>query len=151
MSTVLANARRIRNGQPVQAEVYASYQDTGHGLPTLWLFSDWSIRKGDFRTRDKYVVEEIPAAGGRAFLLHRSLDAVMLDIANAKPGDAGVPIRYGCFLGHDGYECECHGFQRHSRCKHIDALAALMSGGFIDEPCADRKPDPIDQMIEAPF
>jgi hypothetical protein len=166
MSASLVLADRIRNGDPAQVEITASYQDLGpsYGLPWMFLFSCWSARKGDYRCKDAYRCEEIPAAGGRAFLLWRSEQIIAHDVARAKPGDPEVPVRYGCFLANEqDCQCECRGFEAHGRCKHIDALKALLAGGHIESPHerpsytvlqiqeSARKPDPVANMTEAPF
>jgi hypothetical protein len=154
MSASLLLADRVRQGQQVKVEITASYQDLGpeYGLPWLFLFSGWSERKGDYRTRDEYRVEEIPAPGGRAFLLHRSEAAIEHDQYRAKPGDPEVPVRYGVLIDNvQDHHCECPGHASRGYCKHVDSLLALLSAGHIDRPCADREPDPVLNMAEAPF
>jgi len=145
MSASLVKCQRVRNGQPARVEFTASYQDLGpaYGLPWLFLFSEWSVRKADWRTRDAYRVEEIPAGGGRAFLLHRSADAIARDQAKARTGDPEVPTRYGCFLANEQDTlCECPGHAARGYCKHVDALISLLAAGHIDHPL-DRPSDEV--------
>lgn len=156
------NADRTRNGQPVKKEISVSLQDgPGLPLPRLFLFSDWSARKGDWRTRDVYDVEEIIAGAGmdgRAFLLHRTPEAIAKD---AERGDADAPERYGVFVARNDQDhiCECRGFQAHGRCKHLDAVRGLIADGHLDAigAAAPVQPFPTpeqvthDSLIEAPF
>jgi hypothetical protein len=45
--------------------------------------------------------------------------------------DDGGPDHYDvCFEG-EGARCECKGFLRHSHCKHVDALRALLERGSL--------------------
>jgi hypothetical protein len=61
---------------------------------------------------DYYVFKEIPCAiGGRGFAVHR------LGLANLYHVRVGTPSQSSC---------ECLGFLRHGRCKHIQGLAALI-------------------------
>lgn len=143
MATSVLTCERVRNGKPTTTEMTASYQDTGHGLPHLYLFSDYSARLTDWRTRDTYRVEEIPTGmDGRAFLLHRAAEAVAADGPDADE-------RYGVFVARNGQDgiCECRGFQRFGRCKHHDALKGLIGAGHIDHPLAGPAP----AATEAPF
>lgn len=59
-----------------------------------------------------YVFKEIPCEiGGRAFAVHR------MGLANVYHVRVGSPT---------DTSCECMGFLRHGRCKHIQGLAALI-------------------------
>jgi hypothetical protein len=43
----------------------------------------------------------------------------------------GAPDHYDvCFEGEDA-RCECRGFLRHARCKHVDSLRCLLERGSI--------------------
>jgi len=153
MTTSLVKCERVRHGKPAQVEFTACYQDPGpeYGLPWLFLFSAWSVRKADWLARDQYRVEEIPASGGRAFLLHRSEAAIAKDKARARKGDPDVPTRYGCFLANEqDTVCECRGFESYGRCKHLEALKALLAAGHIDHPL-DRPSDAVLALHAAPF
>src|SRR5258708_4908991 len=126
MSALLVNAPRVPDRQPVTAEITALYQDgrPAQTPPRLSLFSDWSERKGDWRPRDTYRVEEIPTGiEGRAFLLHRPLEAVAEDGTE----------RYGVLVARNDQDhlCECRGFEAHGRCKHLDALHWLLGAGHL--------------------
>ena len=124
----------IRDGQPAATEIVTRYEDDGHGLPLLVILANYSVRKATYRDKDVYHVEEIPSPLGRAFLLHRQAAAVEADPDHVE--------RYGVLVGNDqDHLCECKGHEARGRCKHVAALAALLAGGHIDEPCADRKPD----------
>lgn len=137
MSTTLVPVDRIRNGQPAAAEIVTSYQDTGRGLPVLTILSGWRPKLQSWRNEDVYRVEEVPTPLGRGFMLHRSEQAIA-----AEGPDADT--FYGVLIAANGQDhtCTCRGFQAHSYCKHHDAIRGLLEGGHIDEPNADRKPEP---------
>lgn len=153
-SVSIIQADRVRAGEPVGREIIASLQDNGSPLPVLILFSDWSERKRDWRTRDLYEVEEIPTGiDGRAFLLHRDSAAIAKDGPDADD-------RYGVFVHRNGQDhlCECIGFARHGRCKHVDALRRLIEDGHLEHPMAGNPfrtfPSPeqvLHDMLVAPF
>lgn len=64
------------------------------------------------RVTQYYVCKEIPCAiGGRGFAVHR------LGLANLYHVRIGTPAECSC---------ECLGFLRHGRCKHIQGLSALI-------------------------
>lgn len=64
-----------------------------------------------------YVFKEIPCEiGGRGFVVHR------MGLANAY--DVRVGNRQDC-------SCECMGFLRHGKCKHIQGLSALIGHELI--------------------
>ena len=154
MSVILVNAPRIRDRQPVIAEIHVVYQDDrpAETLPRLYLFSDWSERKGDWRTRDSYRVEEIPTAGGRGFMLQRSAEAIARDAQNEPHAEPDT--FYGVFIAVNGQDhtCTCRGFQAHCRCKHHDAVRGLLESGHIDHAEAGRPYSPADLNSElAPF
>ncbi|MSQ95700.1 MAG: hypothetical protein EXR98_14235 [Gemmataceae bacterium] len=70
----------------------------------------------DCRTQ-YYVFKEIPCAiGGRAFAVHR------IGLANVYHVRVGAPKESSC---------ECLGFLRHGRCKHVQGLAALIGHGML--------------------
>jgi hypothetical protein len=126
-STGIIDAQRIRDGAPVPRKLMASLEHDGSPLPFLILFSDWSERQGDWRRRDLYQIEEIPAGiDGRAFLLHRAPAAIARDGPHADS-------RYGVFVHRNGQDqlCECKGFARYGRCKHVDALRRLIEDGHL--------------------
>lgn len=138
----------VRNGKPATAKVTAVYQDNGpaDGLPRLFLFSNWSERLADWRTRDSYRVEEIPAPDGRGFMLHRSVEAIAHDGPDAD-------TFYGVLVAanHQDHTCTCRGFQAHGHCKHHDAIRNMLDAGHIDHPLCGPT-DPIDMNPEqAPF
>lgn len=71
----------------------------------------------DNKRTDSYVFKEIPCEiGGRAFAVHR------LGLANLYHVRIGAPR--DC-------SCECLGFLRHGRCKHIQALSALIGHEIV--------------------
>lgn len=144
MPTTLLEADRIRNGRPVKAEIAASYQDTGHGLPFLVILSAWSPGKCQYRTKDVYRLEEIPAPDGRAFLLHRSEQAIA-------DGGPEAEDRYGVFICRHGQNdlCECRGFARFGYCKHTTAVRGLIQEGILSDPL-DRPAD-ADPVGPAPW
>ena len=64
-----------------------------------------------------YVFQEIPCEiGGQAFAIH----------------GLGIGVLYHVHVG-EGTDCscECMGFLRHGRCKHVMALRALMENGMV--------------------
>jgi hypothetical protein len=63
-------------------------------------------------TTQFYVFKEIPCAiGGRGFHVHRVGLADVYDVCVGAPAECS---------------CECLGFLRHGKCKHIQGLAALI-------------------------
>jgi hypothetical protein len=147
MSAILVQADRVRQAQPVKAPVAIAYRDDGKAFPTLTVHAHWQPRKGEYRDRDTYTVEEIPAADGRGFMLHRDPVAVVVEGPDA---DA----YYGVLVARNGQDhiCSCRGFAAHGRCKHHDAMRGLVEAGHIDHPLHDPRPDPIIfNGEEAPF
>lgn len=162
---IVVHAPRISKGQPSTSELHVRYQDEDPGrLPLLTILGRYSPRHAWFRDRDVYRVGEIPAAGGRAFLLYRGAEAVEKDPDHEE--------RYGVFIAYCGDAsdlCECKGHSAHGHCKHVDALKALIGAGHIDHPLAGRPADPVivestyqtdpersgqafvDEMVAAPF
>lgn len=66
---------------------------------------------------DFYVFKEIPCeVGGRGFAVHR---LGLGNVYHVRIGD-----RREC-------SCECMGFLRHSKCKHIQGLGALIGHGLL--------------------
>jgi hypothetical protein len=132
----MIQADRIRTGQPIKKDYTAVIVDNPHGLPTLHLFGQWSNRKHDWLSRDMYEIEEIPAGrgfDGRAFLLHREPEAIARDAAR-DPNDQPAE-RYGTFIAADqfNHHCECRGHAARARCKHVDALLALIHHGHLED------------------
>lgn len=73
-----------------------------------------------------YVFHEIPCdIGGRGFAVHRLGLGEVYDVRVGAEADCS---------------CECLGFLRHSQCKHILGLLALMEHGLI--PWSDSIPGP---------
>jgi hypothetical protein len=144
MSTILLSADRVREGQPVQTEIAASYQDTGHGLPFLVVLSDWSVRNREYRRKTVFRCEEVPTPLGRWFLLHRP----EADIAADGP-DADT--FYGVLVAANGqhHTCTCRGFQSRSRCRHFDSVRSLLEAGHIDHP--GERPAEAEPTGPAPF
>lgn len=116
----------IRNGQPGNRELSFVWQDQGDGRPRLYVFGDWSSKRGDWRSKDHYEVQETPSPLGRAFLLHRSVQA----IAEDPEGDH----YYGVLIANEqDTTCECRGFQAHGHCKHIAGIRWALSVGHLDK------------------
>ncbi|MBI2804857.1 MAG: hypothetical protein HYX68_07745 [Planctomycetes bacterium] len=66
-----------------------------------------------------YVFKEIPSEiGGRGFVVHRLGLADVYHVRIAEPAESS---------------CECLGFLRHGRCKHVQGLAALIGHGMLPE------------------
>ena len=62
-----------------------------------------------------YVFKEIPCEiGGRAFTVHRIGLADVYDVRIGSPAESS---------------CECMGFLRHGKCKHVQGLSALLGHG----------------------
>lgn len=145
MSTTLLSANRVRNGRPAQAELIAQYKDTGEGLPVLTICRDWRPTLSRWAKETSYRCEEVPCGcGGRGFILYRDPANVAKDGPDA---DTEYQVRVA---NRQDYSCTCLGCLRHGYCCHVSALLALLAGGFIDTPCADRKPEPA-YTGEAPF
>ena len=145
MSNIVVDAPRVRKGQPSTSELVVRYTDDAPGLlPTLVILSDYSPGKVKYRGRDVYHCEEIAAPGGRAWLLHRTAEAVAADPDHIE--------RYGVFIAYAGDAsnlCECKGHAARGYCKHVDALKGLLAAGHIDRVEADR---PVEALAgPAPF
>jgi len=137
LSTTLVAADRIYNGEPTQVELIASYKVTGEGLPVLTISRDWRRTLSRWAKETTYRVEEVPCqCGGRGFILHRDSADVAKDGPDA---DSEYQVRVA---NRQDYSCTCLGSLRHGYCCHTSALLALLAGGFIDAPNADRKPEP---------
>lgn len=69
------------------------------------------------RQEDKYFVTRVPSEiGGDAYRVEK----------------IGEPASdYHVRLGAEGHSCECLGFLRHDRCKHVEGLAALKNAGRL--------------------
>jgi hypothetical protein len=66
---------------------------------------------------DYYVFKEIPCAiGGRGFAVHRLGLADLYHVRIAGPRQS---------------TCECLGYLRHGRCKHVQGLSALIGHGMV--------------------
>ncbi len=64
-----------------------------------------------------YVFKEIPCdIGGRGFVVHRMGLANVYDVRIGTAAESS---------------CECLGFLRHGKCKHIQGLAALIGHGML--------------------
>lgn len=136
MSAIVFDSPCIRKGQPATTEIVVRYSDEWPGhLPLLVILGRWSVKLGTYRDHDVYDVEEIGSPLGRAFLLHRTKEAVAADPDGTE--------RYGVLIANpQDCLCECKGFAAHGRCKHMAALSALLAAGHIDHPEAGRKPEP---------
>lgn len=72
-----------------------------------------------------YTFKEIPCAiGGRGFAVHRLGQGNLYHVRVSGPEDSS---------------CECMGFLRWGRCKHVAGLAALIRGGTLDIPNEPRR------------
>lgn len=147
MSNVVVQAPRVRNSQPVKAELVVRYTDDAPGLlPVLVILSNYSPGKFKYRGRDVYHVEEIVnGMDGRAFLLHRTADAI-------DAGGLEADERYGVLISRNpGNDlCECRGHASRGYCKHVSALRGLIEAGHIDHPEAGR-PEAAADLTTAPF
>lgn len=131
MSTTLVPVVRVSNGQPVDTELAAMYQDTGDGLPVLTISSDWRPRLNSWRKESTYRVEEVPTPLGRGFILYRSPEAIA--------ADPGGDDAYQTLLANpQDTVCSCRGHLRYGYCAHVSALQALLAEGHIDHPEAGR-------------
>jgi hypothetical protein len=144
VSNIVIDAPRVRNGQPVKAEIVTRYVDDGRGLPLVVILSKWSPGPCRYRAKDVYRCEEIPTPDGRGFMFHRSAEAVERDPDHVE--------RYGVFIAYTGETsnlCECKGHASRGYCKHVDALKGLLAAGHIDRVEADR---PVEALAgPAPF
>jgi hypothetical protein len=139
MSTILFNTPRIRNGELVTTEIATSYTDSDpNGLPILVILSNWSNKRREYDRKTTFRVEEVPASGGRGFILHRN----PVDVANDGPEAEDV---YQTFVANpQDRQCSCLGFSAHGYCRHADALLALLQAGHIDHIEAARPVERLD-------
>lgn len=73
------------------------------------------------RSHTVYWVEEFPCDHGRGFMLFKRAG-----------GTDHEETQYGCFLGSDGTgHCECKGFTRYAKCKHLASLHELVKAGIV--------------------
>ena len=64
-----------------------------------------------------YVFKDIPCAiGGRGFVMHRLGLGTVYHVRVGEPAECS---------------CECMGFFRHAKCKHVQGLLALVGHGMI--------------------
>jgi hypothetical protein len=68
-----------------------------------------------------YWYDRLRHADARAFRLTKFL-------TNQRPGE---PAEYDVAVGPGVGSCECKGFCRHGRCKHLDAINALIERGSL--------------------
>jgi hypothetical protein len=135
MSVILFNTPRVRNGELTTTEIATSYTDDGHGLPILVILSNWSNKRREYDRKTTFRVEEVPASGGRGFILHRN----PADVAKDGPEAEDV---YQTFVANpQDRSCTCVGFSAHGYCRHADALLALLQAGHIDHIEAGRPLD----------
>jgi hypothetical protein len=145
MAILQINAPRIRNGRPTTDEIVTSYTDDGHGLPILVILSNWSAKRREYDRKTTFRVEEVPAPGGRGFILHRNAADVAQDGPEAD--DA-----YQTFVANpQDHHCTCRGHLQHGYCRHVDALMSLLAGGHIDHPEAGRPVEADASLTVAPF
>jgi hypothetical protein len=133
MLTASLFCSRVRDGKPAAVALEIDYSDDGRALPVLTIRADWRKRLQCWGTQDVYRIEEIPSHGGRAWLLHRSEQAIAAD-----EGDAyyGVEIE-----SPESHRCECRGHAARGYCKHVSALMYLIGGGHLSHPMADAPAD----------
>jgi hypothetical protein len=68
-----------------------------------------------------YLVDELECDGGRGFQLTKVE-------GGSDPEEAG----YACFLANTGYDsCDCKGFTRWGKCKHLDCVRDMVSNNTI--------------------
>src|SRR5262245_41180234 len=92
------------------------------------------IRKG--RSEELYDVREFPTGwDGRAFQLVKDSDKSVYDVFVARNGQDD--------------KCDCTGALQHGRCKHCDALRALIQAGRLEDPRAGspQAPFPTPQQL----
>lgn len=108
-------------GVETSKEICVTYKDVSPAcLPELVIAGQWSKRRDDWTEHDRYEVEEIAnGMDGRSFHLRKEDDE-----------------QYGVLICRNGQDslCECDGFARYGRCKHLAAMTWLLEGGHIDHP-----------------
>lgn len=73
------------------------------------------------RNHCRYLVEEFGCDRGRGFVLFKLDD-----------GSDKTEERYGCFAGGNGSgHCECKGYHATGRCKHLQAVKALIENHWL--------------------
>jgi hypothetical protein len=89
-----------------------------------------SQRKGEFTLNGK----------GRSLFLNGKLDAVATHadfqgqayrLTKLSPVEDGEEATYHVLLSRQGHACECQGFLRYDRCKHVEGLLALVQAGKL--------------------
>jgi hypothetical protein len=131
----------VRHGEPsVRPTTFVWQENPDEPFPRLYVFADWSVRKGDWKTKSEFRVEETPTWGrARAFMLHRSRMAIVNDGMR----EANPDTYYGVLIANDqDCQCTCRGFAAQGRCKHLDGVRWAMSAGHLDHPLADPRHDP---------
>lgn len=68
------------------------------------------------RCHCRYRVIELAVSDGRGFILAK------LDVGSDRAEE-----RYGCLVAGSTSHCDCRGFTRYGRCKHLTALAELIA------------------------
>lgn len=77
----------------------------------------------DKRSSTDYLVTEFPTGWeGRGFQLDK------LDVGTDQEAEG-----YAVYCGRNGQDrqCECRGFLRHGHCKHVSAIVACISNGWL--------------------
>ena len=96
---------------PVKRSVRLIAKETGENPGIIRIDTD--------RKTALYAVREIESEiGGRAFLVKE------IDAESNTPG-------YACIAAGDDVICDCIGYSRYGRCKHVSAMFALILRGKI--------------------
>jgi hypothetical protein len=127
--------RATRDGRDrhVEHRRRARPADPGHPVELVGLVE----QAAGVRPQDDVPVGEANSPDGREFMLHRNAP----DVAKDGP-DADT--FYGALVARNGQDNQCtsRGFQSHGHCRHHNSIRTLLEAGHIDEPNADRTPDP---------
>ena len=145
--TFVLNVPCIRKGEESETEIVVRYSDEWPGkLPILVILSDYSVKHGKYKKHRAFDVEEIQSETGRAWILHRTEEAIRSDgFDNAF---YGVEIE-----SPESHRCSCPGHaaaRPGHTCVHVRAMLALLAHNKLGpHPLAGRpaEPFPSEQQV----
>ena len=91
-----------------------------NGKTVLWLSEDGQVKNG-------YILTPMPSAFGTAYRL-------------GKADVGGCNVEYDVLLNGRETSCTCPGHAYRGKCKHVEALEALIAAGKLPTPTGAPKP-----------